>query len=365
MMNLKCIKSGKVFPFGLNIFNNPEENDEKYSNLILEGWYKVEWYESLVPFKKLNVSYGAWKTPLIKNDEVSSILGLSNMLIKDESYNPYGTHKDRRSEYIINVALENNVDKIVCLTAWNAGYSLSRYCGRAKIDYSSLIFPWVSNSRRESLEEWWDVVRVDWLRSKWIIRSRNFKQIIAEYDKYEKWKTWDNIWSVTNSFEPISINAYKELFYEVKDENPDYIVVPCGSWDVIVWIWLAIKELKMNTKIIAVWPENEHPLKWSLKNNIEEYEIEDYVENTLAEKLTTSFSWVMPILYKIFTEEGNIYTEVWNEDISKVKNIIDKFWVRCEYSAAVSFATFISKNRPNINLNSKIIIVSTGKGLEN
>jgi threonine synthase len=51
---------------------------------------------------------------------VASILGLSNMLIKDESYNPYGTHKDRRSEYIINVALENDVDKIVCLTAGNA-----------------------------------------------------------------------------------------------------------------------------------------------------------------------------------------------------------------------------------------------------
>jgi len=44
-------------------------------------------------------------------------MGVSNLKVKDESYNPYGTHKDRRSEYIINVAIENNVDKIVCLTA--------------------------------------------------------------------------------------------------------------------------------------------------------------------------------------------------------------------------------------------------------
>jgi hypothetical protein len=31
----------------------------------------------------------------------------------------------------------------------------------------------------------------------------------------------------------------------------------------------------------------------------------------------------------------------------------------------VAFATFVSKNRPEIDSNSKIIIVSTGKGLEN
>jgi len=365
MMKLKCIKTWKEFPFGLNIFNNPEANDEKYSNLILEWWYKVEWYESLVPFKKLNISYGAWKTPLIRNDEVASILGLSNMLIKDESYNPYWTHKDRRSEYIINVALENNVDKIVCLTAWNAWYSLSRYCSRAWIDYTSLAFPWVSKDRKESLSEWWEVITIDWKRLKWILRPRDFAQIAQEHDKYERWKIWENIWAVTNSFEPISINAYKELFYEVKEENPDYIVIPCGSWDIIVWVWLAIKELWMNTKIIWVAPENEHPLWKALKYQNEEFEIEDYKERSLAEKLTTPFTAVLPILYKIFTEKWNIYTEVWNEDINKIKGILDSTCLKTENSAAVSFATFISKNRPNINLNSKIIIVSTWKWLEN
>lgn len=76
---------------------------------------------------------------------------LNNVLVKDESFHPYGTHKDRRSEYIVNVALEHNVDKIVCLTAGNAGYSLSRYCAKAGIDYTSLIFPWVSKQRAGEL----------------------------------------------------------------------------------------------------------------------------------------------------------------------------------------------------------------------
>ena len=79
--------------------------------------------------------------------ELSQILNLKNVKVKDESCNPYGTHKDRRSEYIVNVALENKVDKVVCLTAGNAGYSLSRYCARARINYTSIVFPWISKER--------------------------------------------------------------------------------------------------------------------------------------------------------------------------------------------------------------------------
>jgi threonine synthase len=96
------------------------------------------------------------------------------------------------------------------------------------------------------------------------LRYRCFKEIVEEYDLYERQKKRNNIWSVTNGFEPISINAYKEIFYEIKHLNPDYIVLPCGSGDTIIGIRLAIKEFSMTTKIIACGPKNEHPLKFAL-----------------------------------------------------------------------------------------------------
>jgi len=176
---------------------------------------------------------------------------------------------------------------------------------------------------------------------------------------------WNHIWAVTNSFEPISINAYKELFYEIKDEQPEYVVVPCGSGDIIIGIWLAIKELGMKTKIIGVGPKDEHPLKYALKYRTDEYQISDYKERSLAEKLTTPFTAVLPILFKIFTEEGNIYTEVTNDEILHAKKIVEENGVKCENSAATAFATFLSYDRPNIDYTKKIIVVSTGKGLEN
>lgn len=364
MMQLKCIKTGETFPFQLNFFNNSKATDSKYSSVVLEWWFEVEWYKSLVPFKKLYLSYWAWDTPLLKNDKISKLLWLNNLKIKDESYNPYWTHKDRRSEYIINVAIENNVDKIVCLTAWNAWYSLSRYCARWKVDYTSLLFPWVSKDRKKDLQQWWEAITIDWSRYSGILRPRDFQQIVAEHDKYERWKERKNIWAVTNSFEPISINAYKELFYEIKDENPDYIVVPCGSWDIIIWIWLAIKELWLKTKIIWVWPKWEHPIKNAMKYGADEYQIDDYFENSIAEKLTTPFTAVLPILYKIFSEKWNVYVEVTNEEIEKTKRHLIGMGLKVENSATVSFAAFLWEERPEIDLDANIIIVSTGKWIE-
>ena len=116
-MEFVSLKDQKRIPFALNIFNDEQDNSHKYTNIYLEGGHKIPEFYSLTPFQKLSQSYGGYKTPLKKNDELTRHLGLRNIWVKDESYNPYGTHKDRRSEYIINVALEQGVDKIVCLTA--------------------------------------------------------------------------------------------------------------------------------------------------------------------------------------------------------------------------------------------------------
>lgn len=362
----RCVKTGKTFPFGLNVFNNPEANSPTYSNLIMEWGYQVDGYLSKVPFKKVHVSYWAKGTPLLDSPMAKELMRLTNLKIKDESHNPYGTHKDRRSEYIINVAVEHGVDKIVCLTVGNAGYSLSRYSARVNIDYTSLVFPWVSQERKASLSERWNVVTIDWSRYNGILRPRDFRSIVEEYDLYEQKKKWNNIRAVTNSFEPISINAYKELFYELQEEKPDYVVLPCGSGDIIIWVRLAIQELGMHTKIIAVGPKDEHPLRNALRYQKDEYQMEHYHEHSIAEKLTTPFTAVLPILYKIFNEPGNIYLEVDNDIIKRTKDLFSiKDTIRFENSAVPPFAVFLSDQRPDIDPDAKVIIINTGKGLEN
>jgi threonine synthase len=153
------------------------------------------------------------------------------------------------------------------------------------------------------------------------------------------------------------MNAYKELMYELKDEKPDYIVVPCWSWDIIVGIWLWIQELWLKTKIIWVWPKNEHPLKMALVSWNDENTISTYKDLSVADKLTTSFTAVLPLLYHIFTQSWNLYAEVSNEEIIKTKKHLEELWLKVENSAVTAFATFLSYERPQIDPDSKIIIV--------
>lgn len=362
---LKCVKCQKEYPYRLNFFCCKSCNSPNYSNLVFAGGYELPPYKAKMPFNSSMVAYGAQNSPLIRSEKLADLFNLPNLLIKDESCLPYGTHKDRRSEVIINVALEEKVDKIVCLTAGNAGYSLSRYAARAGIDYTSLVFPWVTQERKATLNEWGHVITIDGSRYNGILRPRDFVEIVREYDKYERRKTWQHIWAVTNSFEPISLVAYKELFYEIAAEEPDYVVVPCGSGDILIGIWLGIQELGAKTKIIAVGPKGEHPLREALKKKKDELMLNQYTESSKAEKLTTPFTAALPILSQIFGNTANRYLEVDNNELERTYKLLKEVGIRAEYSAAAAFAAFIGRERPDVSRNAKVVIVNTGKGLEN
>ncbi len=362
---LTCVKCQKEYPFKLNSCCCEDCNTPNYSNLVFTGGYTLPKFRSRMPFSSLSVAYGAQNSPLIRSERLAELFNLPNLYIKDESCLPYGTHKDRRSEIIINVALEQKVDKIVCLTAGNAGYSLSRYAARAGIDYTSLVFPWVTQERKSTLSEWGHVITIDGSRYNGILRPRDFVEIVREYDKYERKKSWQNIWAVTNSFEPISLVAYKELFYEIADQSPDYVVVPCGSGDIVIGLWLGIQELGLKTRIIAVGPKQEHPLRSALKKKQDELMLDDYHEASHAEKLTTPFTAVLPILCKIFGDGENTYIEVDNNELERTYNLLKDVGIRSEYSAVAAFAAFVGRERPDIPQNAKVVIINTGKGLEN
>jgi len=71
--------------------------------------------------------YKAGNTPLIRCRELEILYSAPNLLVKDEGKNPFGTFKDRRSEFIIKRSMDEHVDKLVLITSGNAGYSLARF----------------------------------------------------------------------------------------------------------------------------------------------------------------------------------------------------------------------------------------------
>ncbi len=90
-------------------------------------------YRELLPAEDERdiVSLGEGMSPLLRCDRLGGSLGLSNLLIKDESQMPTGSFKDRGQTVAITMAKWFGVKRVAIPTAGNAGGSMAAYAARA------------------------------------------------------------------------------------------------------------------------------------------------------------------------------------------------------------------------------------------
>jgi threonine synthase len=256
-------------------------------------------------------------TPLIRFSD--------NVLIKDESKNPFGTYKDRLSEKVIKEALKKRVSKIILITSGNAGYSLAKYADGAGIKIICVIDKKDSNSVKSSLRSLSKVIEVDLMRK--IYTQDEILELVKEKANETIWNGIDNFYKV-----------YADIVKEIKQEKPDYMVVPVGSGDAFMGIYEGIKEYGLRTKLIGV----------GVKKGYRSY----------ADKLWSI--WI-PSDEKIkkIVNNGNEYYELSEEEIKSLyQKYKNKFEV--EPSSSVVFGVFLRKQ---FLKSDKIILINSGKGI--
>ncbi len=79
------------------------------------------------------VTLGEGMTPLLTCDRIGSALGLSNLLVKDESQLPTGSFKSRGMTVAVSMARHFGIQRLAIPTAGNAGGALAAYAARAGI----------------------------------------------------------------------------------------------------------------------------------------------------------------------------------------------------------------------------------------
>ncbi len=143
------------------------------------------------------LKYKSGNTPFFKVDNLTQKFGC-NVFIKDESKNPFGTFKDRRSELILKKAIKEHVDKLVLITSGNAGYSLERFSEMKGIKVISIIDKRLNERIKRRLEKHGKIIEVD--LSKKIFTSEDVINLVACNDK-------EKIWDVTYGFH----RAYEKI----------------------------------------------------------------------------------------------------------------------------------------------------------
>jgi threonine synthase len=195
------------------------------------------WHELLPVSDPKNIVFlGEGDTPLLPLTNIGAALGLSSLLMKDESKNPTGSFKARGLAAAISKARELGVRKVIIPTAGNAGGAAAAYAARAKLQ--ALIYMPKDTPRaniQESRMAGAEVVLVEGLIS-------DAAGMAGEKARLEGW------FDLSTFKEPYRVEGKKVMGYELAEaldwSLPEVIVYPTGGGTGLVAMWKAFAELE-------------------------------------------------------------------------------------------------------------------------
>lgn len=265
------------------------------------------------------------KTPLIPFKKIFPDLPFANAFCKDESTNPSGSFKDRRSIEIINEAMRLGVDKLALITAGNSGCSLASLAKGTSLLIVCIVDKNIDPAMKDLLKKIsHDVIEVN-LQHK-ILRP---EEVIS----FAREKEEEVIWEVTNGYD----QSYVPIVAELRNLNPDYIVTPVGSGESFVGLVNGVDLYRMKTKIIGVGVQNQ---SYSIADKL-------YTPWTPYNKAMTAIEKRGHIIYRLSEEEvRRAYT------MAKGK-------ISCEMSSAVVFAAI---EKHNFQTSDTIVFINSGRG---
>jgi threonine synthase len=192
---------------------------------------------------------GESNTPVFLLPELAQRLGVRQLTIKDESRNPTGSHKDRMSAYGIAQAIDSDTHTIVLASSGNAAISAAHYARHAGLACEIAVYDTLHRPYEEKLNS---------LGAK-LFRFSDNAQRWAFVDQRAK---VNGYFALTNHHlpalgsAPLSIEGYKEIAYEVFENNqtPDHLLVPTARGDLAWGIMAGFIDL-LNKKRIESLPK--------------------------------------------------------------------------------------------------------------
>ena len=271
-------------------------------------------------------------TPLLGIKTASGL----EVLVKDESENPFGTFKDRKSKEVAEFAEATGIDYVMAITSGNYGFSLSNFLSAVGIKTVLFVPDGIDKHVLERLDQKAIVIPVDLEEQELTtekleaIANRNLNLVGSR------------VINATNFYD----NAYLDIFREIerelnkRDKEADYVVLPCGSGELFA-ATLRYYHLS-NTKIIAVTTDNP-----------------DTKASMLYARYRPSLDIVLargdPARYNLIraTESEILRTYDW----AKGK-------INCEPSSAAAFAAF-ERYKGVFKPSDTIVVLNTGNGMRN
>jgi len=182
------------------------------------------------------VSLGEGWTPLVSAPRLGNSLGMTRLIIKDESLNPTQSFKARGMSVAVSMALELGVKKLAAPSAGNAGGALAAYAARAGIE-AHIFMP------RDTPVA--NVIECKMTGAHVTLIDGLITHCGAEIAKRKDAEGW---FDVSTLKEPYRVEGKKTLGYELAEQLgwrlPDVILYPTGGGTGLVGMWKAFDEME-------------------------------------------------------------------------------------------------------------------------
>lgn len=258
------------------------------------------------------------------------------VLVKDESQNPFGTFKDRKSKEVAEFAKSAGIDYVMAITSGNYGFSLSNFLSDLGINTILFVHYGIDRQVLELLEQKAIVILIDLEEQE--LTTEKLESIASSKSKL----AGNKVINATNFYDDAYLDIFREIKRELSKQNKeaDYVILPCGSGELFA---AALRYYYLsNTKVIAVTTDNP---------------------NTKASMLYAKYR---PSLDKILSRGDPARYDLIRANEDEILRAYDwaKERINCEPSSAAAFAAF-ERYKGIFKPSDTIVVLNTGNGLKN
>ncbi|MBI4419159.1 MAG: threonine synthase [Ignavibacteriales bacterium] len=295
----------------------------KAKHEISRKWFRERSPEmwNLMPLLPLEnpahvVSLGELVTPLIRLATLERRLGISRLLIKDESRLPTGSFKARGLAVAVSKAKELGITRVCIPSAGNAAGALAAYAARAGIE-AHIFLP--EDTPRINISECIaSGAQVE------LVRGTISDAAKAMSERRREHPDW---FDVSTMKEPYRLEGKKTMGYELAEQLewilPDAIVYPAGGGTGLVGMWKAFEEMaeldligSKRPRMIAVQSEGCAPIVRAFDQKRRESEFWNNAA-TIASGLRVPKAFADYLILDILYKSGGHAVAVSDEEIRK------------------------------------------------
>ena len=319
-------------------------------------------YEEILPiFDDHNiVSLGEGNTPFMKMNNLSKLLKIDNLYVKDESNNPTGSFKARGLSAAISKAKEFGIEGIVMPSAGNAAGAMSAYAAKSKM--SANVFMPKDAPLANKMECIAFGAKVELVNGFISDAGKASAEAAEKYDLFD----------ISTLKEPFRVEGKKTMGLEIIEqlcwEVPDVIIYPTGGGTGIVGIWKAINELEemgmidnKKPKMICVQAEGCSPLVDAFEKD-EEYATPFVNPKTLAAGMRVPLAVGDFIILNILKQSNGTAIRINDQEMLEGVSLLSKeegIFAAPE-GGAVVIATKKLRDNGYIKDDDKVVVVNTG-----